>query len=76
MPHVVIKMYKGRTQQQKQQMSDAVSKALLQSINCTDDHISIAVEEYEKSEWGEKVFYPEIEKNRETLLKKPNYKPE
>jgi len=76
MPHIVVKMYKGRTDEQKQKMCDAVSSALIESINCSDDHISIAIEEYDKEAWGKEVFYPEIMKNVDKLHKKPNYKPE
>ena len=76
MPHVVVKMYKGRTDAQKQAMCDEITKALVNTVNCSESHITVAVEEYDKSEWGEKVFYPEIEANLDTLLKKPDYKPE
>ncbi len=76
MPHVIVKMYKGRTLEQKQAMTDAVSKALIETIGCTDDHISVAVEEYDKEKWGEEVFYKEITPNLDNLYKKPNYKPE
>jgi len=76
MPHIVVKMYKGRTEEQKNKMCEAVSEALISSINCSDDHISIEIEEYEKETWGEEVFYPEIMKNIDKLYKKPNYKPE
>lgn len=76
MPHVVVKMYKGRTEEQKRAMTEAVSKALIDTIGCTDDHISVAIEEYDREVWGEKVYYPEIAANMDKLYKKPNYKPE
>lgn len=76
MPHVVVKMYKGRTEEQKQALTEAISKTLIDTISCTDDHISIAIEEYDKERWGDEVFYPEIMTNVSNLYKKPNYKPE
>jgi len=76
MPHVVVKMYKGRTEEQKKALTEAVSKALIETVNCSDDHISVAIEEYDKELWGDKVFYPEIMKDYDKLYKKPNYKPE
>ncbi len=76
MPHVVVKMYKGRTQEQKEAMTEAVSKALIDTISCSDDHISVAIEEYDREKWEEEVFYKEIEPNLVNLYKKPNYKPE
>lgn len=75
MPHVTVKMYQGRTEEQKQKLADAIAGALRDTIGAGDDHISIAIEDYDPMEWGEKVFYPEIEANRDKLYKKPNYKP-
>lgn len=76
MPHIIVKMYKGRTQEQKKAMTDAISDALINTISCSEDHISVAIEEYDKEKWGEEVFYPEIMPNVDNLYKKPNYKPE
>ncbi|OQB16090.1 MAG: 2-hydroxymuconate tautomerase [Firmicutes bacterium ADurb.Bin193] len=76
MPHVVVKMYKGRSEEQKQALTRRVSEALIETVGCSDDHISVAIEEYDRKEWGEKVFYPEIMANMDSLYKKPNYKPE
>lgn len=75
MPHVVVKMYKGRTEEQKKNLTEALSKALIDTVGCSDDHISVAIEEYDKEVWGEKVYYPEIMANIDKLYKKPNYKP-
>lgn len=56
MPHIIVKMYKGRTQEQKKAMTDAISDALINTISCSEDHISVAIEEYDKEKWGEEVF--------------------
>ena len=76
MPHIVVKMHKGRTEQQKLEMCDAITAALVNTIKCSEDHISIAIVDYNKETWGEEVFYPEIMANEQKLYKKPNYKPE
>ena len=76
MPHISVKMYKGRTEEQKQKLAKALSDAMLDAIGCDETHISITINDYDKAEWGEKVFYPEIMADESALYKKPEYKPE
>ncbi|MBE7022435.1 MAG: 4-oxalocrotonate tautomerase [Ruminococcaceae bacterium] len=75
MPHITLKMYQGRTEEQKKAATEALTKALQESLGCTEDHISISIYDYDPKEWGEKVFYPEIMKDEEHLYKRPEYKP-
>lgn len=73
MPHVVIKMYPGRTQEQKQKLADSVTKAVMESIGVEEKTISIAVEEVAREDWDRLVYQPEITGKAGTLLKKPGY---
>ena len=76
MPHITLKMYQGRTEAQKEAVTKALAEALKNTLDCTDDHISVSVYDYDPKEWGDKVFYPEIMADEKHLYKKPNYKPE
>ena len=76
MPHITLKMYKGRTEEQKQAVTKALSEALQNTLGCTEEHVSISIYDYDPKEWGETVFYPEIMKDENHLYKKPEYKPE
>ncbi|HOL84940.1 tautomerase family protein [Thermoclostridium caenicola] len=73
MPHVVIKMFPGRTPEQKDKLSRMITQAVMESIGVAETSISIAVEEVPREEWVERVFKPEIEGKADTLLKKPAY---
>jgi len=73
MPHVVVKMYPGRTQEQKEKMAERITQALMETIGCEEKAISIAVEEVPPEEWKEKVYQPEIMGKADTLLKNPGY---
>ncbi|HOQ76772.1 MAG TPA: tautomerase family protein [Thermoclostridium sp.] len=75
MPHVVVKMYPGRTQEQKEKMAEKITEALLETIGCEEKSISIAVEEVTPEEWNQRVYQPEIMGKAYTLLKKPGYVP-
>ncbi len=75
MPHVIVKMYPGRTDEQKKVLADKVVDALINSIGCSEDSISLAIEEVEKVKWGKQVYKPEILDKPEIIYKKPGYRP-
>ena len=75
MPHITLKMYQGRTEEQKKAVAKALSEALQNTLGCTEEHVSVSIYDYDPNEWGEKVFYPEIMADETHLYKKPNYKP-
>lgn len=75
MPHVIIKLWPGRTEEQKTDLSKKIAKALEDSIDVPDSSISIALEEIPKEKWKEKVYDPEIVGKKDLLYKKPGYTP-
>lgn len=76
MPHVAIKMYPGRTEEQKKAMTEGVTDVLMKTLNVPLDSISVSVEEIDPEDWNEKVYKPEIEAKKSALYKKPGYKSE
>lgn len=75
MPHILIKMYPGRTDEQKKVCTEKVIQACVDALNCDESHFSMAFEEVPKDEWPEKVYRPEILEKLDTLTKKPEYNP-
>jgi 4-oxalocrotonate tautomerase len=73
MPHVVVKLLPGRTEQQKAQVAAAIVKDLVTIANATEESVSVAIEEVPEHDWDEKVYRPEILPNRDKLYKKPGY---
>ena len=73
MPHVVIKMYPGRSEQQKRQLAEAIVKDVVAIAGGSEDSVSVAIEEIPAAEWTEKVYKPDILKNWDKLYKKPGY---
>lgn len=76
MPHITLKMYQGRTEEQKKAVTEALAETLQKTLGCAEEHVSISIYDYDPKEWGEKVFYPEIMHDEKHLYKKPGYKPE
>lgn len=73
MPHISLKMLKGRTEEQKKLAAEKLSKALIDAIGCSERHISVSVEDFTPQEWQEQ-FKIEVTENP-FLIKKPNYDP-
>jgi 4-oxalocrotonate tautomerase len=73
MPHVIVKMYPGRTEQQKQQLTAAIVKDVMTITQVGEGSVSVAIEEISPAEWTEKVYKPDIQAKWDTLYKKPGY---
>lgn len=74
MPHISIKMLKGRTDEQKKMAADKVAEALYEAIGCSKDHISVTVEDYTPEEWQD-VFATDVTAKQDKLFRKANYDP-
>ena len=75
MPHISIKLYPGRSEQQKVQLAEQIVKDVISLLESSEDSISVAIEEINPEDWVEKVYQPEILNNPEKLYKKPGYNP-
>ena len=75
MPHVIVKMWTGRTDDQKQRLAEAIKQSVMDIAGVEAKGVSVAVEEFSKEEWPEKVYRPDILGKEETLVIKPGYNP-
>ena len=73
MPHVIVKLWPGKSEEQKQRLADEISKDVMKILNYGEESVSVAMEEIPAADWAEKVYKPEIIKNSKTLYKKPGY---
>lgn len=76
MPHVVIKLWPGRTAEQKQKLTERIIEAMGEELGAGEKSISVAFEEIPSDRWVEEVYEPEIAAKSHLLTKKPGYKPE
>ncbi|MDE5753161.1 MAG: tautomerase family protein [Oscillospiraceae bacterium] len=75
MPHISIKMLKGRTEEQKQLAAETLAAALVETIGCSPSHVSVSVEDFTPEEWQEQ-YKIEITENQQNLVIQPDYQPE
>ena len=75
MPHIIVKMYPGRTDEQKQRLAEAITESVTKIAGCEEQAVSVSIEEIDREVWPEKVYRPDILEKEETLIKKPGYNP-
>jgi 4-oxalocrotonate tautomerase len=75
MPHVIVKMQSGRTEEQKNALAEQLTQAVMSALGCGADPVSVAIEDVEKQDWVEAVYKPDILGKPATIYKKPGYDP-
>jgi 4-oxalocrotonate tautomerase len=75
MPHVIVKLYAGRSKQQKTRLAEEITKAVMTALQADEESVSVAVEDVEPKDWTEKVYKPDILGKPENIYKKPGYNP-
>ena len=75
MPHVIVKLLSGRTEQQKARIAAEVTKAVMASTGNGEDAVSVSIKDVEPGEWTGKVYKPDIIGKPDKLYKKPGYDP-
>lgn len=75
MPHVIVKLYPGRSEEQKVKLADKITKDVVTIAKCDEKSVSVAFEEIEKEDWAKKVYKPDILDKKNSLYKVPGYNP-
>ena len=56
MPHVIVKMWPGRTEEQKKACARAVAQAVSDTIDdVTDELMSVSIMEIPQEQWDQKI---------------------
>ncbi|MDK3018790.1 tautomerase family protein [Pseudodonghicola flavimaris] len=74
MPHVIVKAWPGKTEDQKKRLAEAISRNVMEIFEYGADAVSVAIEEVAPARWKEDVYQPDIaEADPQTLYKTPGY---
>ncbi len=73
MPHVIVKLWSGKSEQQKTRLAEAITKDVMEILHYGEESVSVAMEEVNSQEWVEKVYKPDVKNNWDKLYKKPGY---
>jgi 4-oxalocrotonate tautomerase len=75
MPHIIVKMLSGRSDKQKQQLAEEITKVVMKITGNDEDAVSVRMEDVKQKDRTEKVYNTDIKSNWDKLYKKPGYKP-
>ena len=73
MPHVIVKLWPGKSEQQKTRLAEEITRDVMSVLNYGDEAVSVAIEEVKPEDWAERVYKPDIVNNAERIYKKPGY---
>ncbi len=73
MPHIIVKLWPGKSEQQKQTLADQITESVMSTLDYGEESVSVAFEEIPAEDWAEKVYRADIVGNEEKLYKKPGY---
>lgn len=73
MPHIVVKLVPGKTEQQKTQLAEEITQSVMRLLNYGAESVSVAMEEVAPQDWAAKVYQGDILANESNLYKKPGY---
>ena len=75
MPHVIVKLWPGKSEQQKVRLAEDIAKDVMTVLNYGEESVSVAIQEVKPEEWTEQVYRPDIAAHWDQLYKKPGYEP-
>jgi 4-oxalocrotonate tautomerase len=73
MPHIIVKLSPGKSEQQKTRLAEEIAKDVIDVLKYGEESVSVAIEEVRPQDWAEKVYRPDILNHPEKLYKKPGY---
>ena len=60
MPHVIVRLWPGKSEQQKTRLAEKITKDVMEVLNYGEESASVAFEEVPAQDWAEKVYKPDI----------------
>ena len=73
MPHVIVKLWPGKSEAQKQRLAGKITRDVMDAFNYGEESVSVAFEEVRSQDWKQKVYEPDIQDKWDKLYKRPGY---
>jgi 4-oxalocrotonate tautomerase len=75
MPHVIVKLYSGKSERQKQALARALTEAVMSALNYGEESLSVGIEDVEPKDWTEQVYKPDIIGKPDSILQTARIRP-
>jgi 4-oxalocrotonate tautomerase len=73
MPHIIVKLWQGRSDEQKSKLVEKIVKDVADTFGIDEGNVSLAFEEVKEKDWKEQVYKPDILDKWDKLAKRPDY---
>ncbi len=73
MPHVIVKLWPGKSETQKAKLAQEITRDVMSVLNYGEAAVSVAMEEVEPDQWMDKVYKPDILGKPKQIYKRPGY---
>jgi 4-oxalocrotonate tautomerase len=73
MPHIEIKCFPGRTEEQKRLCAERIAEDIAETLGCKISSVSLTIKEVPEDDWKEKVWDASIVTDEKYLYIKPGY---
>ena len=73
MPHVIVKLWPGKSEQQKTRLAEAITKNVMDILQYGRESVSVAMGEVQPQDWVARVDKPDIKERWNEVYKKPGY---
>lgn len=73
MPHVEIKCFPGRSEEQKRNCAEKISEIIAETLGCKTSSVSVAIKEVPEDKWKEEVWEKSIIADKDFMFKNPGY---
>lgn len=73
MPHVIVKLWPGKSDTEKQQLAERITEAVTSVLGYGGASVSVAMQEVAAKDWAVKVYQPDIVDCPGKLYKAPGY---
>jgi phenylpyruvate tautomerase PptA (4-oxalocrotonate tautomerase family) len=70
-PHIIAKVRSGYSRAQRKRLATALSKAIVDALDCPYFDVSVGIEEVRPTDWDERVYKSDILGKLDTLYKHP-----
>lgn len=73
MPHVKIKCFSGRTEEQKRRCAQKIAEDISEILECDMASVSVAIEDVDREDWKAEVWDKDMAADKDLFYKKPGY---
>jgi 4-oxalocrotonate tautomerase len=74
MPHVIVKLWPGKSESQKADLAERITEAVTTALGYGEESVSVSMEEVSSEDWKAKVYDHDIQNGPGKLYKKPGYR--